>query len=410
MSIESELIRIRAAKEELKTNLAVKGVETSEQDNITTLASKVADIPTGSGVNLPEDPSEDGSYYLSNTITTDEEGNSSNELGWNKEYFTSLDNLFINKRKNINELFFDNSNNQYILYNSLNKKINLFSPFLKENDRFNLRYFSNSNNLDSVTFTSFLSKSRNTTINFTCDGSWSSDIETNIFLIGHSEYLNLNFSKIFYNVVSLEGYFNRSFNFNGVCYGIHIEGKHNSWLSSTNIYGHGVHIEGYFDTTSNVNGIGIHLENQGNISGDYSHGEGYMSTTLGMYQHVQGKYNVPSTYKFADIVGNGTATDKLSNASALDWNGNLYLSGNVYVGCTEYTEGEDGEPIVENCGGTLLGGSSSSDIPDETEDVISSGLYNSPDEIIDGTELELKSVYRNGKWTRHWQLAEVAVR
>jgi len=36
---------------------------------------------------------------------------------------------------------------------------------------------------------------------------------------------------------------------------------------------------------------------------------------------------------YAEIVGNGTGTASRSNARALDWDGNEYLNGDIYVGC-----------------------------------------------------------------------------
>lgn len=90
-------------------------------------------------------------------------------------------------------------------------------------------------------------------------------------------------------------------------------------------------------------------------SGYYSHAEGNYTTALGMAshaegtvtianhasQHVFGEYNVEdaseaanySRGNFVEIVGNGTASNAQSNARALDWNGNEYLNGYLYVGC-----------------------------------------------------------------------------
>ena len=42
---------------------------------------------------------------------------------------------------------------------------------------------------------------------------------------------------------------------------------------------------------------------------------------------------------YAEIIGNGTADDARSNARALDWDGNEYLQGNIYVGCNADSTG-----------------------------------------------------------------------
>ena len=42
---------------------------------------------------------------------------------------------------------------------------------------------------------------------------------------------------------------------------------------------------------------------------------------------------------YAEIIGNGTANDARSNARALDWEGNEYLKGDLYVGCSATSTG-----------------------------------------------------------------------
>ena len=71
-----------------------------------------------------------------------------------------------------------------------------------------------------------------------------------------------------------------------------------------------------------------------------SHAEGLHTIANGDNQHVQGKYNIADeANKFADIVGNGTDVLDRSNAYALDWDGNLYLKGGVYVSCNADSTG-----------------------------------------------------------------------
>lgn len=75
-------------------------------------------------------------------------------------------------------------------------------------------------------------------------------------------------------------------------------------------------------------------------SGTASHAEGDSTVANGSMQHVQGKYNVVGKdNKFADIVGNGADNENRSNAYALDWDGNLYLKGGVYVNCNADSTG-----------------------------------------------------------------------
>lgn len=77
-------------------------------------------------------------------------------------------------------------------------------------------------------------------------------------------------------------------------------------------------------------------------SGEASHAEG-KGTDANSGQHVQGKYNVEDRFgNYAHIVGNGTNTDTNSNAHTLDWSGNAWFAGDVYVGSTSGTNKDDG--------------------------------------------------------------------
>lgn len=98
------------------------------------------------------------------------------------------------------------------------------------------------------------------------------------------------------------------------------------------------HVEG---SQTRANGPGSHAEGTGSwATGPSSHAEGYGTEAAGKYQHVQGKHNViDEANKFADIVGNGADTLNKSNAYALDWDGNLYLKGGVYVNCNADSTG-----------------------------------------------------------------------
>lgn len=75
-------------------------------------------------------------------------------------------------------------------------------------------------------------------------------------------------------------------------------------------------------------------------SGARSHAEGEYTIAAGINQHAQGKYNIQDSY-LAHIVGNGTA-DARSNAHTLDWSGNAWYQGDVYVGSTSGTNRDEG--------------------------------------------------------------------
>lgn len=98
------------------------------------------------------------------------------------------------------------------------------------------------------------------------------------------------------------------------------------------------HAEG---SQTRANGPTSHAEGDGAwASGFASHAEGYGTEATGKYQHVQGKHNViDEANKFADIVGNGADILNKSNAYALDWDGNLYLKGGVYINCNADSTG-----------------------------------------------------------------------
>ena len=61
-----------------------------------------------------------------------------------------------------------------------------------------------------------------------------------------------------------------------------------------------------------------------------------MNTIASSYcQHAQGKYNIADNdNKYLHIVGNGEAEGDRSNAHTLDWSGNAWFAGDVYVGGT----------------------------------------------------------------------------
>lgn len=102
------------------------------------------------------------------------------------------------------------------------------------------------------------------------------------------------------------------------------------------------HAEGWSSATNEYS----HSENyRTSANGKYSHAEGEFTTANGKSSHVQGKYNIAdSNNEFAHIVGNGTNPNSayLSNAHTLDWSGNAWFAGNVYVGSTSGKNRDEG--------------------------------------------------------------------
>ena len=117
--------------------------------------------------------------------------------------------------------------------------------------------------------------------------------------------------------------------------------------------GSGSHAEGFETTASNT---GAHAEGFGSVASGYgshaegfssvaagraSHVEGYLTIASGQSTHVIGQYNVDLNAgtaadvkgTYVEMIGNGTADNARSNAYALDWGGNGYYNGYLYVGC-----------------------------------------------------------------------------
>lgn len=120
---------------------------------------------------------------------------------------------------------------------------------------------------------------------------------------------------------------------------------------NTKATGEGSHAEGYQTTASEkgshaeggytkASGVFSHAEGyETEASGHSAHAEGFEVKASSDYQHVQGKFNIEDAEsKYAHIVGNGKA-EELSNAHTLDWSGNAWFAGDVYVGGT----GQDDE-------------------------------------------------------------------
>ena len=113
--------------------------------------------------------------------------------------------------------------------------------------------------------------------------------------------------------------------------------------SCTTASGSASHAEGSNTRASggNSHAEGFYTE----ASGDYSHAEGWYTTASGDYSHAQGRYNISNT-TYADVIGNGTSYTKRSNAYTMDWNGNAWFAGDIYVGSKSGKNKDEGSKKV----------------------------------------------------------------
>lgn len=123
-------------------------------------------------------------------------------------------------------------------------------------------------------------------------------------------------------------------------YGSHAEG------SDTTASGTSSHAEGSLTTAS---GASSHAEGWNTTaSGLSSHAEGSGTIANHKSQHVFGEYNIadPSLNRpytrgnYIEIVGKGTDENTRSNARTLDWSGNETLAGNLTIGGTITSNGQ----------------------------------------------------------------------
>lgn len=124
-------------------------------------------------------------------------------------------------------------------------------------------------------------------------------------------------------------------------------------------------------------------------SGEYSHAEGYNTIASSNNQHVQGKYNIEDTTEtYAHIVGNGNADDNRSNAHTVDWNGNAWYAGDIYVGGTSQDDTNASklatESFVNNALSGFTGGSTTLD---GLTAIDISGLLGAENAVVNAQEL-----------------------
>lgn len=117
---------------------------------------------------------------------------------------------------------------------------------------------------------------------------------------------------------------------------------------STKAFGETCHAEG---SGTSADGACSHAEGYiSSVEGFGSHAEGFATCAYGRGQHVEGEFNIPDEVdevrdrgQYLHIAGNGSWDDQIeSNAYTLDWSGNAWFSGDVYVGSTSGTNKDEG--------------------------------------------------------------------
>lgn len=133
--------------------------------------------------------------------------------------------------------------------------------------------------------------------------------------------------------------------YNTIAYsaGDHAEGcetKAGDETVTENGYVRAAHAEGYATTAT---GAGSHAEGQWTVAKKASsHAEGHATIAAAASQHVEGNFNIEDADgTYVHIIGNGSSETR-SNAHTVDWSGNAWYQGDVYVGSTSGTNKDDG--------------------------------------------------------------------
>lgn len=133
----------------------------------------------------------------------------------------------------------------------------------------------------------------------------------------------------------------------------HAEGE------QTLAFGNYSHAEGYGTTT---NGSAAHAEGNNTLAnGSYSHAEGNNTVATTRSLNVIGEFNnfeedtgkrPTAKGNYIHVVGNGTSDSVRKNAHTLDWDGNAWFAGNVYVsqenGDTNTNKTEDNKLLTSS--------------------------------------------------------------
>lgn len=128
----------------------------------------------------------------------------------------------------------------------------------------------------------------------------------------------------------------------------YIAGLHNGEGMGSVVFGGGNTATGsaaFVEGAGNAaGGYAAHAEGCYTIAdGSFSHAEGEGTIANGYAQHVDGKYNIEDpNNQYIHIAGNGVVDRGVatrSNAHTLDWSGNAWYQGDVYVGGTSQADG-----------------------------------------------------------------------
>lgn len=158
-------------------------------------------------------------------------------------------------------------------------------------------------------------------------------------------------------------------------------------------------ISGYGATARGDNSIAWGLNTA--THGAYSFACGLGIEALGASSADFGKYNEQDYYnKYVLVIGNGASAANRDDAMTIDWSGNEYLAGDLYIGCNDFTTTSNG-PTTTGCGGSKVA----------TEAYVNSAVANSgggggislPTEPSNDGTYMLKCVVSSGTATYSWE-------
>ena len=185
-------------------------------------------------------------------------------------------------------------------------------------------------------------------------GQWSIAEGSNTVAKGRTSHAEGAYSKALNDGTHVEGYGTEATGFwshaegeytKVTSYASHAEGSYTKMPDGSTRYttasGYASHAEGGGCHTT---GTAAHAEGIGTTAnGRCAHVEGVYTIASGKCQHVEGNSNIEDTAdEFIHIVGNGTSTTDRSNAHTLDWNGNAWFSGDVYIHSTSGKNKDEG--------------------------------------------------------------------
>ena len=216
--------------------------------------------------------------------------------------------------------FFDNKPGEYIyelqddgMGGFMYMDVHAYAKFTHEHSNYASKH--------NPTFTNYMSLGRIGTV-----GTNSVALGYNVTASGRYSHAEGGYTKASGQYSHAEGGSTTASNYNS-----HAEG------AGTTASGYYSHAEGNYTTAS---GDESHAEGRETIaSGNSSHAEGAGTLASSDYQHAQGRANIEDTEnRYAHIVGNGEDIGmgqyERSNAHTLDWYGNAWYQGDVFVGGT----------------------------------------------------------------------------